>query len=109
MLRSADSPPVMADQLTYLLTFTDEPSVTVRVIRLATARPVLGPSFGLLSFSDAADLSIACVESIRGEINISRRAAEIQTIHGMFEALNASALPPADSARLISKYADRNP
>lgn len=109
LLRSIGSPQVMADQLTHLLTFTSEPSVSVRVIRLATARPVISPSFTLLSLPGTADSSIACLESIGGQVDIIRRATDVDAMQSAFEALAALALSPARSAELVSKYACRRP
>lgn len=105
LLRSVGSRQVMADQFTHLLIIADSPSISMRVIRLATTRPVLSPSFTLLSLPGAAQTAIACLESIGGHVDISRRAADVDAMQRMFEALTASALSPADSARLIGKYA----
>lgn len=65
LLRSVGLPQVMADQLAHLLTFTNESSVTLRAIRIATARPVLSPSFTLLSLPGTPNSVIACMESIQ--------------------------------------------
>ena len=106
LLRSVGSARVMADQLTRLLTIADNPTVTVRVVRLQTVRPVLCPSFTLLRLPDADDPDIACLESIGGHVDLRRRAADVAVLRTMFEALARSALPPAQSAKLIGKYAD---
>lgn len=106
LIRSIGSTQVMADQLRHLLTFADDPSLTVRVIRLATAHPVLCPSFTLLRLPGATDPGIACLESIGGHVDVKRRTADVQALRTMFEALARSALSPASSAKLIGKYAD---
>lgn len=109
LLRSIGSPQVMADQLAHLLTFTSEPSVSVRVIRLATAQPAISPSFTLLSLPGTADSSIVCLESIRGQVGISRRAADVDAVRGIFEALATSALSRGRSIELIRSYAGSCP
>lgn len=105
LLRSVGSRQVMADQLAHLRTIADNPSITMRVICLATARPVLSPSFTLLSIPGTPDTVIACLESIGGQIDISRRAGDVDAAQYMFQALGQSALSPADSAELAGRYA----
>lgn len=107
LLRSVGSAQVMTGQLTHLLTIADDPSITVRVVRLNTVRPVLCPTFTLLRLPDAEDPDIACLESIGGHVDIERRAAEVAALRIMFEALAGSALSPVKSANLIGKYADQ--
>jgi DNA-binding XRE family transcriptional regulator len=107
LLRSIGSPRVMAGQLAHLLTLTANPSVTIRVIRLTATRPVLSPSFTLLSLPGTAGPGIACLEGIGGQIDITRRAADAETLDGIFQALVTSALTAARSAKLIGKHAER--
>lgn len=106
LLRAVGSARVMAGQLAHLLTFAADPLVTLWVIRLTTVRPMLCPSFTLLSLPDFAGPGVACVEGIGGQIDVSRRAADVDSMQSMFEALATSALSPAKSAKLIGRYAD---
>jgi transcriptional regulator with XRE-family HTH domain len=103
--RSVGSRQVMADQLAHLTAIAGNPSITMRVIRLATTQPVLTPSFTLLSIPGAAETVIACLESIGGQIDITRRAGDVQAVQHMFLALARAALSPTDSATLIGRYA----
>lgn len=105
LLRSVGSPQVMADQLAHLLTLSGEPSVTVRVIQLATPQPVISPSFTLLSLPGTADFAIACLESIGGQVDLSRRAADVDVLQRAFAGLATSVLSPANSVELIGRYA----
>lgn len=105
LLRSVGSTKIMADQLARLLTFTNESLVTLRVIRLATAQPVLSPSFTLLDLPGPTDSAIACLESIGGPVDVSRRATDVKGKEGIFETLARSALTAARSAKLIDRYA----
>lgn len=106
LLRSVGSAQVMADQLKHLIALSGEPSLTVRVIRLANAQPVLSPSFTLLNLAGTSGLAIACSEGIHGHVDIRRRAAEVNAMHGMFDALDESALSQSRSFKLITRYAD---
>lgn len=105
LLRSVGSPQVMADQLAHLVAVTSKPSLTIRVIRLTTAQPVLCPSFTLLSLPGGADSGIACLESISGQVHVSSRAADVETMQTTFQALEGCVLAPIRTARLIDKYA----
>ena len=108
LLRSVGSPRVMADQLAHLLVVTSEPSVTVRVIRLATTRTVLGQSFTLVHLRADAESVIACLEGIGGQVDVYRRAADVDAMQRMFGVLARSALSPAESAKLIGRYVDKS-
>lgn len=105
LLRSIGSPQVMAEQLAHIVTFARKPSVTVRVIRLATAQPLLSPSFTLLDLRGSRDSVVAFMEGIGAQVDIGRRAADVDATQCTFAALAASALPPTESAKLIGRYA----
>jgi hypothetical protein len=95
-------PEVMAAQLRHLITVAASPSVTVQVAALATALPVLGPAFTLLSFADPADPGVAWCHGPAGQLIISRRAADVRALYASFDALARAALSPAASASLIT-------
>jgi transcriptional regulator with XRE-family HTH domain len=107
LLRSVGSSQVMADQLAHLLTFTSKSSITVRVKLLATAQPVLSPSFTLVALPGTANSAVACLETIGGHVDVSRLTKHVDAIHAMFEALATSALSTTKSAKLIGNYAAR--
>lgn len=104
LLRPVGSPQVMPDQLARLLAVTREPSITMHVIHLTTAQPVLSPSFTLPSLPGTADSVIAYVESIGAEGHVIKRAADVDTVQRAFDALVTSAFSPTRSAGLIEKY-----
>lgn len=106
LLRSIGSRQVMADQLAYLLDMSRDPSVTLTVITLARTRSVLSPSFTLLRMAGGDD-DVGCWEGMGGRVALTKNAAEIEVMRSTFDALASSALPPAESADLISRHAER--
>lgn len=78
--------PVMAGQLAHLRTFTSQPSVIMCVIRLATAQSVLSRSFTLLSLPGTENSAVASWESIGGQVDVSRCAADDDAMQSTFEA-----------------------
>src|SRR5262245_12135894 len=106
LLRSLGPADMMTAQLSHLARMTSRQTVDVRVLALRTApRPALAPSFGILSFSDPGDEDVGFTTGLRGQVLIEQRAAEVHVLRLMFDALAESALPPAESAALISRAA----
>lgn len=106
LVRSVAPAEVMAGQLEHLLAAVG-PSVTVQVIRLASARPVLSPAFTVLALPDPADTGIACCAGLGGRIITTTRTAEVRAMHDTFTALAQAAMTPANSARLIKHLTRR--
>jgi transcriptional regulator with XRE-family HTH domain len=104
LLRRIGSAAVMADQLGHLAALAASPAVTIEVTRLATAQPVLSPSFALLSFADPADCDLACTISTDGQIMAASRDRHAGAMVRAFTALARSAVPAAD---LISELAEQ--
>jgi transcriptional regulator with XRE-family HTH domain len=91
---------VLAGQLRHLATCAASPAVTVQVVPMTAPRPVICPAFTLLSFP--GDPDVAWTAAISGLVTI-RASARAEAASGAFAALARAALPPGESARLISR------
>jgi transcriptional regulator with XRE-family HTH domain len=89
MLRTIGSAGVMAAQLDRLAA---SPAVTIGVVRLSTAQPVLSPAFALLSFPDPADCDLACTIGTDGQIIAASRDRHAGAVVSAFTALARSAV-----------------
>jgi len=97
---------VMADQLRALLEAARLPHVTLQVIPFATgAHAGMPGSFAVMDFSDAADPALVYIESMAGELFLEREP-EVRRYTLTFEHLQAAALDPTSSARMIEAQAD---
>jgi len=106
LLRSIGTPSIMRGQLERLAEAGSEPTVTIQVLGLAaTERPVLVGSFGILSFTEPADADVACAESIRGQVLLEQRSAEVQALRQTFDLLSMAAMSAPDSATHIRRIA----
>lgn len=98
---------IMACQLHSLLASAAAPGVTIQVIPLAMPAPVLSPPFSVLTFSEPGTPAVTCCHGPGGQILLSRRAADARAAVTTFSALTRTALPPGDSAELITELARR--
>jgi transcriptional regulator with XRE-family HTH domain len=105
LVRPMGSKHVLADQLGHLVTVTASEQVTVQVIPLTAAWPVLSAPFAVLTFADPADADVACTFGAGGEVNISSCAADVAAMRGTFTALSRAALTTDESASLICELA----
>ena len=106
LLRSFGSQELMRGQLGHLAEAASRPAVTVRVLRLAAAgRPAPAGSFAIVGFGTSGDADVLCAEGLRGQLLLAERAADVDAMRLMFDALSAAALPPADSLSLIGELA----
>jgi transcriptional regulator with XRE-family HTH domain len=105
LIRPMGSKQVLVDQLRHLVTVTASERVTVQVIPLTAAWPVLSAPFAVLTFTDPADADVACTFAAGSEVSISSCAADVAAIRGTFTALSRAALSTDESARLISELA----
>lgn len=106
LVRVMGSPAVMSRQLEHLLEASQQPAVTVQVLRLAAgSRQVLSGSFGILSFADPGDPDVVCAEGIRGQVLLDERGMDVRALSAVFAALSQAALAPAESAELIRSLA----
>lgn len=107
LLRAVGEPGVRERQLEHLLTATELPEVTVRVLSFS-AGPVSAPmgSFSILSFADPGDRELLCIAGPRGQAVVEERPDEVRALATVFAALREAALTPAESARLIRDLAN---
>lgn len=96
---------VMADQLRHLAAVGADAALILQVAELASAVPVLSPSFAVLSFSDPTDPDFACGLGIGGQAVTTRRRADVQAAHATFAILANSAASPEHSMTLIENTA----
>ena len=102
LVRAVGEPEVMRAQLEHLIEAGSAPNVTVQVLPLASQHGQLpAGSFGILSFAEPDDADVVCATGLRGQVLVEQRAADVQAMRLVFDALSASALSPAESARLI--------
>jgi transcriptional regulator with XRE-family HTH domain len=102
LVRAVGEPGVMRAQLEHLIEAGRAPNVTVQVLPLARQhRQLSAGSFGILSFAEPDDADVVCATGFRGQVLVEQRAADVQAMRLVFDGLSASALSPAESARLI--------
>jgi hypothetical protein len=96
---------VMTAQLDHLAALTAAGNVTLQVVPLTTPWPVLSHPIALLTYPDPATPETAATSSAQGQVTIARHAAQVRALNTTFDTLTATALPPADSACLITQLA----
>ena len=105
--RQVGGPPVMREQLEYLLELIELPHVDLQVIPFgAGAHPGMGRSFVILSFANRADPDVVYLEDLTSALYLED-AAEVDCYSTSFDHLRAAALPPAASAALITDAISR--
>lgn len=102
LLRSIAPADVMARQLDHLRALATAPHLTLQITALRKHLPVLSPPITLLSYPDPADPGVAVRDDPGDRVIISTRDAYVRAAHATFTTLADAALPPADSARVIS-------
>ncbi|WP_067477754.1 helix-turn-helix domain-containing protein [Actinomadura hibisca] len=106
--RQIGGPGVMAAQLTALAEASARPNVTVQVVPYAAREHAgLDGRFTILSFTNPADPDIAYVEGTMGDVYLES-TKEIAKHGDRFDRIEAAALPPEDSAQLISEAVTRS-
>jgi transcriptional regulator with XRE-family HTH domain len=86
---------------------TGDHQVTVRVAELASRKPVLCPSFAVLSFADPGDPDVACSSGPAGRVYLAKSRAETSVLVAEFAVLERSAASAEESARLVEKALQR--
>jgi transcriptional regulator with XRE-family HTH domain len=94
---------LMTDQLTGVLADARAPRITVQVLPFARTPPVT-EAFTLLAFSDRSAIAYADT-AMSGQV--TDEAEAVTRLDGIYDRLRAEALPPAESAALISTYLER--
>jgi transcriptional regulator with XRE-family HTH domain len=104
--RLVGGPRVMAKQLQRLIDASRQPHVTVQVLPYTVgAHPGMHGSFSVMDFPDPADPDLVYIESMAGDLLLEREI-EVRRYAGIFERLQAAALDPTDSVRLITGLAE---
>jgi transcriptional regulator with XRE-family HTH domain len=98
---------VMRGQLEHLYTASQWPNVTLQVLSFGCGlHPGLGGSFAIIEFPERSDPDVVYTEGVTGQAYIEEREREVRVRSEAFDLLRATALPPADSARLIQSLAE---
>jgi transcriptional regulator with XRE-family HTH domain len=96
---------VLNAQLDHLAALTTNGNVTLQVLPLTTPWTVLSHPFALLAYPDPATPDTAATSNAPGQVTIARHADQVRALKTTFSTIAATALPPADSARLITQLA----
>jgi transcriptional regulator with XRE-family HTH domain len=100
--RMAGPSRVMREQLEHLFEACHWPNVTLQVLSFGSGlHPGLGGSFAIIEFPERLDPDVVYTEGVTGQAYIEERDREVRAQSEAFDLLRASALPPAESARLI--------
>jgi uncharacterized protein DUF5753 len=104
--RLVGGPDVMAAQLRALAEISRLPHITIQVIPFVVgAHAGMPGSFVVMDFPDAADPALVYLDSMAGDLFLERDA-DVRRYGVTFEHLQAAALNPADSKRLVEDQAE---
>ncbi len=95
-------------QLEHLCDAASWPNVTLQILTFGSGlHPGLGGPFAIIEFPERFDPDVVYSEGVTGQAYIEEREREVRARSEAFDLLRATALPPADSMRLIhSVYAE---
>jgi transcriptional regulator with XRE-family HTH domain len=100
---------VMREQLDHLYEACHWPNVTLQVLGFGTGlHPGLGGSFTIIKFPERLDPDVVYTEGVTGQAYLEERDREVRAQSEAFDLLRASALSPAESARLIRSISERS-
>lgn len=103
--RQVGGPEVMAEQLAYLLELAKLAKVTIQVTPFhAGAHPGVTGPFTIMLFPDPEDLPAVHIDSPGGQLFVEE-PEEVRRFEIALQRIQAMALPPADSLRMIAKLA----
>jgi transcriptional regulator with XRE-family HTH domain len=107
--RMAGPSRVMREQLEHLYEACHWPNVTLQVLGFGSGlHPGLGGSFTIIKFPERLDPDVVYTEGVTGQAYLEERDREVRAQSEAFELLRASALSPAESARLIRSISERS-
>src|SRR5580698_8334667 len=103
VLRRMGGPADVANrQLEHLVDVSNWPNVTLQVLTFSSGlHPGLGGPFAIIEFPERFDPDVVYSEGVTGQAYIEEREREVRARSEAFDLLRATALPPADSMRLI--------
>lgn len=104
--RVVGGPTVMRDQLGHLADSAEQGKTTIQILpyRAGAHAGTSGP-FVVLDFPEATDRSVVYVETLAGDIYFED-SADVERYTIAFERLQAAALHPDESVRMIRQVAD---
>lgn len=107
--RMAGPSEMMRAQLEYLYEASQRPNVTLQVLSFTSGlHPGLGGSFAIIEFPERFDPDVVYTEGTTGQAYIEERDRDVRARSEAFDLLRATALPPADSARLIKAISEKS-
>ncbi|MQY16589.1 hypothetical protein SRB5_67900 [Streptomyces sp. RB5] len=96
---------IMRDQLDHLVALTQQPHVTIQVIKFDMgAHPGVTGQYAILEFPDAADSSVVYLEGVTSDLYLEK-ANDVQNYSVMYEHLRAQALNADDTRKFILEVA----
>ncbi len=100
---------IMREQLEHLYEASHWPNVTLQVLGFGSGlHPGLGGSFTIIKFPERLDPDVVYTEGVTGQAYLEERDREVRAQSEAFDLLRASALSPAESARLIRSISERS-
>jgi transcriptional regulator with XRE-family HTH domain len=107
LARRVGGPEVMRAQLEHLMRERDRANITVQILPFSVGEhPAMVGPFTMLTFIDPADPGVVNVENIIGA-HALERPEEIRSYDDVWDAIQASAVSPADSRAIMRTYALR--
>ncbi len=105
--RMAGPSEMMRQQLEHLYEASQWPNVTLQVLSFGSGlHPGLGGPFTIIEFPERFDPDAVYTEGVTGQAYIEERDREVRERCEAFDLLRATAMPPADSARLIKAISE---
>jgi len=105
--RMAGSSRIMRQQLEHLCEASQWPNVTLQVLAFGSGlHPGMGGPFAIIEFPERLDPDVVYTEGVTGQAYIEERDREVRVRAETFDLLRATALPPADSVRLIRSVSE---
>jgi transcriptional regulator with XRE-family HTH domain len=93
---------VMREQLDHLYEASQWPNVTLQILAFNSGLHVgMGGPFAIIEFPERFDPDVVYTEGVTGQAYIEERDREVHARSEAFDLLRATALPPAESVRLI--------
>ncbi len=93
---------LMRAQLDHLYEASQWPNVTLQILAFGSGLHVgMGGPFAIIEFPERFDPDVVYTEGVTGQAYIEERDREVHARSEAFDLLRATALPPAESVRLI--------
>jgi len=104
--RQVGGPAVMREQLNYLATLANRPTIELRILPFERgAHPGVNGAFTILEFADPAVGDVLYLDAM-AESMIKEAPSNLDYYHRVFQKLQQLALDPADSLALVERVKD---